>query len=355
MIMASLTPEQLGALAAAAIAAPSADNRHRFRIACPADDALSLLATEDDQDAAPHRRILGLLSMGAVVENVRLRAGRLGLHLEPDRPRAISGERMSVRFSIREAAPSDDPLEAAIEQRHSNRQLLFRGPPLSEALRSPLSQEAAQVPSSALTWLDTPEQRRRALRLIRLAETERFRSEALHRELFESIRFDAGWRVTTSEGLPPGSLALPGFERPAFSLLRHWGVQRIANWLGVHHFIGWRAADLPCRLAPHLCVIGASGDLDDAALDAGRLLQRVWLHATTLGLSCQVFAASPLYALPESRAVDDRLQQQLAAGWAALFPVGRPFLVLRLGRADAPSVRAGRPDPQSLIGTGGAP
>jgi hypothetical protein len=201
-----------------------------------------------------------------------------------------------------------------------------------------------------LSWLDSPPRRRAALKLIRWAETERFRNRDLHRELFDSIRFDVGWHAPVDQGLAPATLELPWIERRGFAMLRHWAVQRVANSLGAHFFVGWRGADLPCRLAPHLCVISACGSVETAALQAGRLLQRIWLHTTHLGLSIQVYAASPAYALQGSTSIGPALRTRRAEGWSELCGADQvPFLVFRMGHAPRPEVVAGRPDPTNLM------
>jgi hypothetical protein len=293
------------------------------------------------------------MSIGAVAENLMLRAARLGLELRPDWHLGRTSASLFVEFNCHEAAPVTDGIEQAIESRHTNRRLRFVGPPLDAVAQSRLSAEASIVGGTAVVWLDDSTKRSRALRVIRLAESERFRNEFLHRELFESIRFDAGWHASTSEGLPPGALELPPPERLLFSALRSWRVARTARALGMPFLIGLRAADLPCRLAPHLCAIAVEGADASAPVRAGRLLQRVWLRATTLGLACQPFAASPVYALDGSTEVEPNLRRRLAAGWKELCPPGRtPFIVLRMGRAKAPSVRSSRPAPGSVLSEG---
>ena len=348
--MSELTPEHIQALVAAVVAAPSADNRHVVRMEATAD-SLRLFATPDLLNAPSSRRMLGLLSVGAVTENLILRARRLGLQLEPRwHALGVAGP-VLADFTYHRVPAVENPLEGAIELRHTNRRLRFSGPRLPPMAQAQLSAECADLPGTHLLCLDEPERRRGALRLVRWAETERFRNQQLHREMFDSIRFDVGWHRTANEGLSPGSLELPLLERPAFSLLRHWKVQRALNLVGAHHFIGFRAADLPCRLAPHLCAISAEGDLEAAAVSAGRLLQRVWLRATLMGLSFQVFAASAIYALDGSTAVPPDLRRRLASGWQDLGARGKPFIVFRMGHAKAPSLRAGRPLPCSLLKT----
>lgn len=346
--MSLLTPERLRSLAAAAVAAPSADNQHVIRLAARGN-GLQLIATQELLDASASRRILGLISAGAVAENLMLRARRLGLQLEPRWSLANGRQALLAEFTCRETPAQSDMLEQAIELRHTNRNLRFTGPQLPLDSQETLSGDVAQVEGAQLHWLDEPSRRRLALRLIRSAESERFRSRALHRELFASIRFDVGWNASASHGLPPASLELPWFERPAFSLLRHWSVQRIANLAGAHHFLGFRAAYLPCRLAPHLGAIAVEGDSEKACVDAGRALQRVWLRATTHHLALQVFAASALFSRDGLLDIPERLRRELQSAWDRLCPGARPWVVFRLGRARPATTRAGRPVPETLI------
>lgn len=343
-----LTADRVNALAEAANAAPSADNHHVFRLDC-LNDCLRLWPTDELSNAASTRRVLGLLSVGAVAENLMLRGTQLGVRLEPRWFAGQPGWAPLVDFTAYEASVARDELASAIEGRHTNRRLRFRDPRLTPTERQAISAQADSIPGTELVWLDSPEHRGKALHLVRLAEAERFRNAQLHRELFESIRFDVGWSASASEGLPPGALELPWFERTAFAQLRRWNVQRMANCLGLHRFVGWRGAGLPCRLAPHLCAIAATGDIEAAAVNAGRALQRVWLQATTLGLAFQVFAASSVYALSGSTGINTDLRRWLAKGWQALCTSGRPFVVFRMGVAKLPSVRSERRNAQDLF------
>src|SRR3546814_19623339 len=84
-----------------------------------------------------------------------------------------------------------------------------------------ISDWSSDVCSSDLYWPQTPRERNAALRVIRQAETLRFRSPTLHAELFSSIRFSAGWHTACEEGLAPATLAVEPPVRPVFQALRH--------------------------------------------------------------------------------------------------------------------------------------
>jgi hypothetical protein len=341
--MAALTRAQAESIIEAGILAPSADNHHllRFRIG---EGGIELWGSGGFDSAPFHRRVLALISLGAVLENMALRAARLGLRAEEVWPgEGSSPARPIVELRFDAAQPHTSELEAAIAERHTNRRVLYRGPALSAEARRQVEEDARSVAGVRLLWLDAPDVRRRALRLVTLAEAKRFKSRPLHEELFSAIRFEVGWRASATEGLPPGALEIEPPMRPMFKTLRHWGWMRLLAAVGMHRMIGLRAAYLPCRTAPHLCVLATTLDLERGPIDVGRALERIWLRATHLGLAFQPLAAPTLLALEGYREVDESVRRRLAEGWAGICPDALPLMVFRMGRAPPASVRAGRP------------
>jgi len=339
MRAAQLSRAQTESIVEAGILAPSADNRHMLRF--DVDERAIRLRGSDDFGRAPfHRRVLALISVGAVVENMVLRAARYGFLT--DVAWCGGATIAELRFGVGEARASD--LEAAIPQRHTNRRLLYRGPGLTEDQGRQIAADVQGIASVRLLWLDLPDLRRRALRLISLAEAERFRSRPLHEDLFSAIRFDVGWRATATEGLPPGALEIELPMRPIFKALRHWTLMRALTAVGSHRLIGLRAAYAPCRVAPHLGALATNVELERGAIEVGRALERVWLRATSLGLAFQPFAASTLLALSGYQEVDERVRGRLAGGWKEICAEVTPLMLFRMGHARAASIRSGRPD-----------
>lgn len=338
--------ETLRQLLASGILAPSAENRHYLRFEV-CSDGVDLIATDQASWAAQsHRRLLALLSYGAVIENLALRSVQLGhsmtatLLTDPSRPDRMA----SLTWTATTALP--DPLCHAISVRHTNRRF-YRRHLLAAKTLVRLSAAAQSVPGADVLWLDDVPARSLALQAIRLAETERFRQRALHDELFGAVRFDLGWHASADEWLPPGALEIELPMRLPFAWLRHWSIMRIANRFGLHAALGLRAGYLPCALAPHIGLIVADPQgTDCAALQAGRAFQRLWLAATALGLSLQPMAAATALACQTagegwvSASVRSRLRHlldDLSRGHDA-----QPFMLFRLGQAKEPTVVTGR-------------
>lgn len=334
--------ETLLDIAHSGVLAPSADNEHAFQMELT-EATVRLWPTSKFSLATEGlRRVLGLISLGAVVENMRLRAGELGLVAHTSWfPVKSAGLIAEMSFQA-DMTSMRDELAKAIPARHTNRRM-YRGPGLSDSEATRLNSAVAPVEGVRLVWLHGAA-RRRALGLIWQAESERFLRQQLHQDLFSSIRFDLSWHETADWALPPGALEIEAPMRPLFKALRHWALMRPLTWLGIHRLVGLRAGWLPGWQAPMLGLLATSLPVEQGAVSVGSALERLWLQATLLKLALQPMAAST--ALPLQSDADGgasaELRSVLAAGWQAISPGTIPLMVFRMGRAGQPTVTSGR-------------
>jgi hypothetical protein len=328
----------------AGVLAPSADNEHVFRAEL-LEAGIRLwpspaFAAHAPTDLLP--RVLGLLSMGAVVENMRLRAGALGLAAQVNWLAGTDNEPIA-QIDLK-SAPGElpDQLAAAIPTRHSNRRM-YNGPGFTAAETAQLNAAVVPVAGAQLIWLQGAP-RRRALGLVWRAESERFLRKDLHHAIFSSVRFDLPWDKNAEWSLPPGALEIEPPMRPMFKLLRHWALMRPLTWLGVHRMLGLRAGWLPAWQAPTLGVLVSTLPVEQGAVAVGAALERLWLQADALELAMQPLAASAVLMQPshDTDGASGALRATLAAGWQAIAPGTMPLMVVRMGRTGAPSMRSGR-------------
>jgi len=297
-----------------------------------------------------HRKVLGLISFGAVIENMTIRARRLGYRTDVAWQPDAAQPSLIVKMRFTRSEPAEPTLDAAIGGRHTNRRVFFSGPPLSSVELSELSEGLHEVEGVTLTFFDSKAQRAKLLRLLRIAETERFNTRALHEDLFSAVRFDVGWHASADEGLPPAVLGVEPGVRWAFAQLRHWRLMSLLRRIGFHHALGFRAAYLPCRLAPHCGVLTTSLALQQGALAVGTVLERLWLEAENRGLAFQPFAGPALLALAGYREVPVGTGDRLRQGWKELTDE-TPLMVFRLGHAGRPPVRTGRRGIETVLRT----
>jgi hypothetical protein len=329
----------------AGIAAPSADNSQPWLFRWRGDTLDVAIDPSRSGGVSDARYVLSDLAAGACIENLLVRAQSLGFDCTP---RLFPGEdALSVaELAFEPSAGRDEPLAAAIPERHTDRRFPWRGP-LGADIRRKLAAHARQR-GIRLQWCDAGVSRRRALGILHRAEALRFASPRLHAELFSSVRFDVGWHHTASEGLSPAALAVEAPVRPVFLALRRRGVMGFANRLGGAALMGYRSAALPARLSPGLCLLSTPGSARVDVIALGRALERVWLCAALDNLSVQPFAAAGVFALDfldlESafKAQSEALRERIRA----LDPEARALIFLRLGRSRSPAhKRSGRRDP----------
>jgi len=342
--MSQLDQDRLRLILESAILAPSADNHHRVRFRLDQD---TLRVTYTEPKLPPpggYNRALVLMSLGALVENLTIAASRFGIRAVPSLLPDPNQLDWVLSIHLKPDQTVADPLWEMIPLRHTNRRVFFRGPGMVHAEQAELDAAAQSFPDCQLNWLDDSVIRNPVLRLMRRAETERFRTRALHEALFSAIHFETGWRASCPEGLPPGALGVEPLLRPVFALLRHWPVMRLANLLGAHYMLGWRACDLPCRLAPNLGLLTVKHSDDQSVFDVGRAFQRIWLTATSQGRVLQPMPASAIFALEGAsiEGVPIDTQRSLADGWRTTLGEVIPLMLFRIGFAKPVPVVAGR-------------
>lgn len=335
----------------AGLLAPSAENKHYLSFRIVDGETVELFSTDTPTwNEQRHRKLLAMVAYGAVVENMSLKAGQLGHELEVEWLSSASQPDLMAVLRLRPTLAEADPLAEWMARRHTNRRFFDRKPVSATSLKR-LSVAADGVEGARLVWMDAPELRSTALRAIRLAETERFKRRKLHAEMFTSIRFEAGWKGTLDEWLPPSTLEVEPPMRGGFAGLRHWPLMRLASLTGAHHGLGFRSGYLPAALAPHLGAIAVSSsdtalEADQHGFAAGRALQRVWIAAAAEGLAFQVYAAPVALSHQASGNgwVSARAQLQLAEWLKRLMPSPdlEPFMFFRLGSAKAPTQVTGR-------------
>ena len=329
-------------IAHAGVQAPSADNEHVFRIELAETGIFLWPTAEFASNKDGLRQVLGLISLGAVVENMRLRAEELGLSAQiswfeggDNRPIA------ELDFSPSLAVDLDE-LAAAIPSRQTNRRM-YSGPELTVDETRLLTAAVESVEGAQIVWL-RGDARRRALKLIWRAESERFLRHDLHHDLFSSIRFDLSWYETADRALPPGALEIEKPMRPLFKALRHWAFMRPLTWFGVHWLVGLRAGWLPAWQAPALGLLVTPLSTERGSIAVGAALERLWLRATLLDLAMQPMAASTVLMQTSSteRGASSKLRSALGLGWQTITPGLAPQMVFRMGRAEKPTVRCKR-------------
>lgn len=289
--------EALKKIIEAGIYAPSADNSQPWAYNINNNNVLLYIDKQRSGGVSDARFVLSDLAIGAVIENMHIKAASLGLTTEIQLfPDSANLDYCVAKMSFTDTERHDELLAEFIPDRHTNRTFPLKGK-ISDKIKDAIQAEARQIDQCGIVWLSDRNKKKLSRQVMLKAETLRFQSQSLHNELFSSIRFEKGWNKTCTEGLAPTSLAVEPPMRPFFSRLKDWEFLKRFHLIGIAPILGFRVAVLPTILAPELCLITTKSKDRQGIVNAGRALLRAWLKATSEGLAVQPFAAAGVYSL----------------------------------------------------------
>ncbi len=284
-------------LVEAAVQAPTGDNCQPWVFAL-SEGRLEL--GYDQQVAASVfnvRDVPTQLALGAAWENMALRASQLGLRL---RGGFEPGDPPRLGFAVEQDDQAEvDPLAEKIFLRRTHRRP-FRGGALgADAVRALKGcgrdvDEVAVLEGSAATALYP---------LVGRCDRLRWEHAPLIAELFGKIRVDPLGKYASRNGLAYDTL---GTGAGALAMLR-WLLQgrRAAQLgpLGLSRAMAMQTL-LLLRNSAALVLLRCDPENSRSIVEAGRVMQRVWLQATALGVGLQPLASVPLLCLRAAWAED---------------------------------------------------
>ena len=267
--------------------APSGDNAQPWRFDI-VDDEQVIIHFTNESGANPYEYRGGqpsLLSLGMLIETIRLAASTHGRSLDYTLEKAGGGLRVNVRLAAVDGL-AGDPLEPFIGARSVDRRAM-KTRPIKSQEKAALQQ--ALGPDWTLSWFESRSERWQIARLsarvtdIRLRAPEFFR---VHQRVIDwQQRHSPGGLPATSIGLDPATLRL-----------MRWAMQKWERVQLLNRLTGTFATTAQLDLLPGMRSAGyiaiapvdGSSALDpDAMIRAGAAVQRLWLTATKLGLALQ--------------------------------------------------------------------
>ncbi len=274
-------PASIEFLAKAGRAAPSADNSQPWRMSWDPQNA-RLLLSSTSRSSFPAGHPACLISVGSVAENIIQAAASSGLDLNMRQVAKLGNVHYEFRIPQADRAPtvlSDHPLFL----RHTNR-LRFASNPVEESILAGLN--ADRQGGARLVRIHRREEIVAVADCVREASEIRFQTRENHEWFHASLRFDPV-AVARGDGLDVATLGLPPGGAAMLRALSNWRRMAFANRFGAYVVFA-RVEAAPIARAPAILAIVAPSTRE-ATLDAGRLMQRVWIEINSTGLAVQPF------------------------------------------------------------------
>lgn len=335
--------EKVVKICAAAVAAPSGDNSQPWRFVFRAPDVLEFHAIPEKDNVLLNVDESGtLIALGAAIQNAELEAKALGFNPEVQ----YDGENSLIATFIlhKGGILSDEEknLHQAILLRHSNRKE-YKKISLAGEDREYLLRAAGKVPGISFSLVEEQESKNLISRALTTMEEIALKNKSLHNLFFESIFWSKERNAAGESGLYIHTLELPPPARLLFKILQYWPVANLLAQIGLPKMV----AEINAKQNASASALGvlALDKFNRASyVEAGRLLERVWLAATSCGMSLQIVTGllflsravergtSSAFSIEEYASVREaytRIQKGLK--------LDKPFLMFRVGYAPSPS------------------
>lgn len=338
--------------------APSGDNCQPWSFKIEGDSVSIYKKDQGNNNYLDFKSRGTLIAHGALIENIVIVANRYkyntSISLFPDKNDTNLVSKIS--FNKDEAIVSDDVLYNVIQKRSTNRKV-YKKQPLSDDHKKSIIESSNN--SKVLThFIETEEQKRALFTATTQMEKIALQNESLHSLFFGSIVWTKREEQSKKQGLFLKTMELPPPVEIFFKLLRYWPVAKALSFINFSEKVSQGNAD--SYQSSSGALIFSIKDLQpESFIETGRVMERVWLQATSCGVAVQPLAGV-LYVyqrLAEEKNIDGVLTNDEAfliehsyARMSSLigFSEGIITMILRVGYAEAPSAHSSKKSPEFL-------
>lgn len=300
-----------------------------------------------------------MIAHGALIENILITAPVFGYNativLLPDdaNHNFIATISLDEALSIKQ---EDESLYPCIVKRATNRKSYRRVPLKQEQLKD-LENTAHEIGASGIVFIQDPKRMKDVARAGSVYEQVMFSNRSIHIFFFEHIIWTKKEETEKKIGLYIKTLELPPFAHIILKLLRHWAVMSLLNKLEAAKIIA-KVNAAKDATASAMAVISVKNNSLRDFIVAGRLMQRLWLKITKMGLSAQPIAGTLffMHAITEGEAPKFAsshvvLIRNAYAKIKDAFGLGDdvPVMVLRIGNGEEPSAKASKKPPEIIF------
>ncbi len=270
----------------AGVQAPSGSNSQPWKFIVRGDQLDVIALPEKDHPVLNFRYRGTWVAHGALIENIAIATREFGynstIKIFPDK----SDRNITARITFKKSSSAGDPLYKTLTERVTNRKP-YATTPLTQEIKEKLLEIARGWPDKNLkvVFVEDAEKIKKIGEAASVNEIVMFENQALHKLLFEEIVWTREQEIQRGKGLYFKTMEL---KPPAFLVktLGRWPLMNVLNKIGIARAIAKDNVKM-YTATPIICAIIA-GENDSDFLNAGRLMERLWLQATLNGLNAHL-------------------------------------------------------------------
>jgi len=221
------------------------------------------------------------IAHGAIIENIKIASSHYELSTSinyfPDQNQPNLTARIEF-FTSKEK--SEDPLFRYIERRATNRKK-YSIQPLKQIYKQKIQASCKEMPGK-LIFVENRSEIDSLADVASVGEIINLENKKLHKLFFEEIVWNQKEEFLKKSGLYVKTMELPCPQIFAMKLAQFWPIMKVLNLFKVARKIAKDNAKTYAATPVFGAILVKNNDLD--FLHAGRMLERIWLTATMLGL-----------------------------------------------------------------------
>jgi len=354
-----ISKEKLCALLEYGIYAPSADNLQPWQFKIGEDLVDIYIDTRYTANFCDEGLWIPYLSVGAVIENIRIAALKFGCKFSasifPDSKNPL----WAVRLRFQETQAEESKYFPVIKKRLTNRKFYQTGKELPDSAYDALHQSIRHNHGyRLLMFKKNSAEYQKLTRIIGDSDQLRFETKRLHEELIRVLRFPSKSAMSANDGLPVSALEAGPGSQYMFKLMSSWQRMSALNRLGMSKLFNLYAR-LQMNSSQAAGVIVSTQANPVTYLKGGVAMQKLWLEATLQGLALQPMEALPIFVLNlQLNKTQDFTENQvkklktLKEEFYSLFGLGADHAVIfmfRIGYGTTASARTTRRSLESFL------
>ncbi|MDO8579368.1 MAG: nitroreductase family protein, partial [bacterium] len=269
----------------AGVQAPSGENCQPWRFVVK-DNLIKIFnVPEKDLSLYNFHQRGSLVANGALIENIIIASSHFSYQASIKLFPEASSPNLVALVSLEKSEPKEEPLYPYIEKRTTNRNP-YQKTDLSSSDIHYLSESVHEVGYGEVRFIQEQDAKRELAKCLIASDRILFENRKIHDFLFSHIIFDRKEAEERGSGFYIKELALPPPVEKIFKVLRNWNKVQLFNKIGFSKF----AAKGNIKLYAASGAIGViliQNEKPEDFILSGRLMQRIWLKATQLGLYIQ--------------------------------------------------------------------
>jgi len=262
--------------------APSGSNSQPWRFMVK-DNQISIFALpEKDHPILNFRHRGTWLANGALIENILIASSHLGyktdLKLFPDK----DYKDFIAKIILEKSSSQDESLYPAIWKRAINRKP-YKNTPIGAQQKKNLLNGVREISDNEIKITEDPNHLKTLGWAVSMNEVVMFENKILHKLFFDEIVWTKEEEEKKKTGMYLKTLEMKPPQEFGLRIASFWPAMNILNKAGMARIIAKQNADIYSQCA--LMGIILVKDRDEDFITVGRMMERIWLNATAMGLS----------------------------------------------------------------------